>query len=208
MVLARPAPRAAIRGTVLASLAAPRDRCTFERMAFPATSALGATVLLILSLSVGCESEQERFPPPQPYPGGPIDNPGGADGSGGDGGGGAGGATTTVMGPGPVLNNCECAFGLEDLPDCSNCSNSLTTAGGSCSDEIAACNADMTCSMLTICRVQCGSLSGADLEVCVQACYADLDLQAPENQIFVALMGCVCTACSAECAPDAAIACP
>lgn len=155
-----------------------------------------------------CQTERERFPPPEPYPGGTIGQTGGGGSGGGASSGGSGGATsTTATGPGPVLNVCECSFGLADSSACGSCANDITAPTKSCEDESTACSSDPACKTLLDCRLGCVGKPDAEKVTCIQGCYAMVDLSSPENHAFVNVMDCICNACAIKCAPAMAITC-
>ncbi len=167
-------------------------------------------LLVGLALAAGCKAEREKFPPPQPYSGGNAGAQGGAGGDGGASGGattGSGGATTTMTGPPPVLNVCECAFGMVDSAACGACVNDAVAPAQSCFDVQEACDIDPTCKGVFDCKLQCVGKPDAEQVTCVQGCYAMVDLTAAENQAFVDLIDCVCPKCAIKCAPSMAITC-
>lgn len=179
-------------------------------MACRTTWARWCALLWGLSIAGGCKGERERFPPPQPYPGGAIDTPaGGAGGSGVAGG--AGGATstggTTSTGTPVTLNVCECAFGMVSSDACGSCLNDLTAPGKTCEAVSAECKLAQGCDDLFACRLACVGKPEAEQITCIQGCYAGVDLSSSENHTFVNLMDCLCKGCAIKCAPDAPITC-
>lgn len=172
------------------------------------TWAWWGALALALSFSAGCDGEKgNRFPPPQPYPGGPIVKPGGSGDAGGGAGGAAGGGGAAGSGGAPVLNVCECAFGMIDTAACGSCVNDALAPGGSCESFEATCKASMACDELFHCKDECVAQPAVEQVPCIQACYGKVDLGSPDNHDFVNLMGCLCDKCASKCVPSSPIAC-
>lgn len=151
--------------------------------------ALG-TLLAGVGLASACAPDTSSFGPPEDADTSTLTEGGY---------GGAGGAGTG--------NACACAYEAAlGKPDCAMCINGLAQVG-KCGDEIFQCESSMACLGILQCPVKCYGKAGAELDACVEACYANPTDQEAYSR-FKNLMGCACPVCGQECSTSKVVTCP
>lgn len=110
-----------------------------------------------------------------------------------------GGAGTGTGGGTTSKNVCECAAAFPAAQTgtaCNKCATDALAATQTCGNQNTACVVDPGCQTAIQCIAKC---SGDP--ICVTACVSSAD------QVYSALIDCMCNACASKCAPPQAIPC-